>query len=269
MHLQRILTAIVAIPALILLIAMGNDLSFAILILVVSFISLYEYFNIVFNNSSQSKTGLIPAVGYLTIPFIVFAAYHRLFPVVVVTISINILMCGFASFKQFKTDTSVLDAVSRQIQGIIYIPVILSFLVLIRMGEDGNTWIYLILLIVAAGDTGAYYAGTYFGKNKLIPWVSPKKTIEGFIGGLVLTIIAGSVYKYYTLPDLLWPQTILFFFCIGIAGPSGDLFESMLKRVGGIKDSGAILPGHGGLLDRIDALLFATPVMFLFKEYIL
>jgi phosphatidate cytidylyltransferase len=98
--------------------------------------------------------------------------------------------------------------------------------------------------------------------------VSPGKTIEGSIGGLAGNLVAGAIGKYFFLSAMPWGLCLLFFIVVGVAGQVGDLFESELKRSSGIKDSGAILPGHGGILDRIDALLFASPVAYIFIRYV-
>jgi phosphatidate cytidylyltransferase len=169
---------------------------------------------------------------------------------------------------RFKTDRSVLELIIRQLQGIIYIPVSLGFLVLIRLGHSGTIWIFLLLAIIFAGDTSAYYVGSYLGRHKLSPTISPGKTIEGAIGGLTANLVVGAIGKAFFLPDLAWSLSILFFLAVGIAGQLGDLFESEMKRSSNIKDSSNILPGHGGILDRIDAILFASPVAYVFIRFI-
>ena len=98
--------------------------------------------------------------------------------------------------------------------------------------------------------------------------MSPKKTVEGALGGFAASAAVGAIFKIFFLPDLAWDDTLALFLCVGIVAPFGDLFESVLKRIGGIKDSGSILPGHGGMLDRIDALLFAIPVVYLFRVFV-
>ncbi|MCK4986755.1 MAG: phosphatidate cytidylyltransferase, partial [Desulfobacterales bacterium] len=183
-------------------------------------------------------------------------------------IGLNLIVVALISLFQFKTDQTVLDVVIKQLQGIIYIPVLLSFLVLIREGSSGMIWVFVLLAVIFAGDTGAYYVGSYLGRHKLSPAVSPGKTIEGSIGGLAVNLVLGGVGKYFFLSGLPWGLSLLFFLTVGIAGQVGDLFESELKRSSGIKDSGGILPGHGGILDRIDALLFASPVAYIFIRYI-
>ena len=147
-------------------------------------------------------------------------------------------------------------------------PYLLSFLILIRAGSSGMIWIFLLLAVIFAGDTSAYYVGSYLGRHKLSPAVSPGKTIEGSIGGLAANLVVGAIGKYFFLPEIPWGLCLLFFIAVGVAGQVGDLFESELKRSSGIKDSGGILPGHGGILDRIDALLFASPVAYIFVRYI-
>jgi phosphatidate cytidylyltransferase len=156
----------------------------------------------------------------------------------------------------------------RQIQGIIYIPLMLGFLILIRENESGAIWIFLLLAVIFAGDTSAYYVGSYWGRHKLSSAISPGKTIEGAIGGLAANLAIGAIGKTLFLPGLPWSLSLLFFFAVGIAGQLGDLFESEMKRSSNIKDSSNILPGHGGVLDRIDALLFASPVAYVFIRFI-
>jgi phosphatidate cytidylyltransferase len=126
-----------------------------------------------------------------------------------------------------------------------------------------------LFFVVFLGDTGAFYVGSYLGRHKLSPIVSPNKTIEGAFGGIAANLSVGAFFKYFFIPRLPWGLGLLFFLTLGVVGQVGDLFESKLKRDSNIKDSGSLLPGHGGVLDRIDALLFAAPVAYLFKEYIL
>ena len=144
----------------------------------------------------------------------------------------------------------------------------LSFLVLIRNGTDGIFWVLSVIVIVFLGDSGAYFAGSGFGKHKLSPAISPGKTIEGSIVGLVTSVVAGVIVKFLFFPDLPWGMGILFFLVIGIFAQVGDLFESVFKRHANIKDSGDVLPGHGGFLDRVDALMFSAPAAYFFIQYV-
>ena len=154
--------------------------------------------------------------------------------------------------------------------GLIYIPILSSYIVSLRSisnsdsSDIGLMWIFLLLTITWCGDTGAYFAGRFLGKRKLFPRVSPKKTIEGALGGYVMALIGASVVKYLVLPEVSWAHLILCTICINTTGILGDLIESMLKREAGVKDSGNIMPGHGGILDRVDSLLFTAPTAWLY-----
>lgn len=125
----------------------------------------------------------------------------------------------------------------------------------------------LLILTVAISDTVQYYSGRLFGRHLLAPVVSPKKTIEGAIGGLAGAAAALAVIGYWWLPQMSVPGRLALGLAIAAVGIVGDLFESLLKRSAGVKDASAVIPGHGGVLDRIDALLFAAPVFYVFVRY--
>jgi len=267
MHLKRWITGLIALPFLIFLVYKGGVL-FTILISIAGLVALWEYYRIVFNGEDKPISNIILLWGYGINFAIIWSTFLVGPDLSLSVIGLNLIVVALISLFQFKTDQTVLDVVIKQLQGIIYIPVLLSFLVLIREGSSGMIWVFVLLAVIFAGDTGAYYVGSYLGRHKLSPAVSPGKTIEGSIGGLAVNLVLGGVGKYFFLSGLPWGLSLLFFLTVGIAGQVGDLFESELKRSSGIKDSGGILPGHGGILDRIDALLFASPVAYIFIRYI-
>ncbi len=269
MHLKRWLTGLSALPFLFLLISKGGAFLFAVVIVSVCILALWEYFRIVFPARGEVNQGAIPALGYITGCGIIWTAYIGSFKMIIGLIILNLIVCALISLQRFKIDPSVSEIIAKQVLGIVYIPLFLACLILIRNGTGGGTWIYFLLFIVFSGDVGAYHCGSSFGRHKLCPAVSPGKTIEGSIGGLAANLVVGALFKHFFLPLLPWGLSLLFFVATGVAGQIGDLFESLLKRAGKRKDSGALLPGHGGILDRIDALLFAAPVAYCFKEYIL
>lgn len=269
MHLKRWITAFAAIPLLSLLIASGGTLMFAGVIGFVCLIALWEFFHIIVGKTERSNPFCFKLLAFIVGPAIIWAAYMNSFKSMLGLIALNLIVSALISLPKFKFDASVSGIVLKQLLAVIYIPLFLSYLVMIRNGNDGISWIFFLLLVVFSGDTGAFYTGSYLGRHKLCPAVSPNKTIEGSIGGLAANVCSGALFKIFFFPLLQWNLSILFFLCIGVAGQVGDLFESKLKRVANIKDSGSLLPGHGGFLDRIDALLFAAPVAYLFKEYIL
>jgi phosphatidate cytidylyltransferase len=269
MHLKRWITALVLVPFLILLIGFGGTLWLAVVINVICMMALWEYFRIVLNNDRSMPAMSFKLLTLVTGTAVIWSAYFHLINVLLDIIVLNAAASVTVSVFKFKSDPSICEMVFKQVVGVIYVPLFLSYLLFIRNGRDGVLWIFLLLIVVFIGDTGAYYVGSYLGRHKLCPVVSPNKTVEGALGGLFAGLGAGALYKSFLLPLLPWGLSLLFFLSIGIAGQMGDLFESQLKRVARIKDSGTLLPGHGGVLDRIDALLFAAPVAYMFKEYIL
>lgn len=269
MHLKRWITSLVAIPFLVLLISIGGTFWFAVVINVICIMALWEYFCIVLNKDQKITALSFQILALFTGSAVLWAAYFNSSNMVLDIIVLNVVISTLISLPKFKSDPSVCEIVFKQVVGIIYIPLFLSYFVFIRNGDNGILWTFSLLTVVFMGDTGAYYLGSYFGKHKLCPAVSPNKTVEGALGGLAASLGSGALIKHFFLPLLPWSLSLLFFFSIGIAGQVGDLFESQIKRVAHIKDSGAILPGHGGVLDRIDAVLFAVPVAYIFKEYLL
>jgi phosphatidate cytidylyltransferase len=209
-------------------------------------------------------------VSFLALLMIMWAAHLLDIHLVLHSVLLHFLATACVAIIFFQRDRLIFETAKKQIIGVLYVPLLLSYLILIRGGEDtqGTVWIFFVLCVVFAGDIGALYVGTFFGKHPLHPAVSPKKTIEGSLGGIAANLIFGSTFKLIFLNDLSWPISLLFFITIGITGQVGDLFESGLKRMAKVKDSGGILPGHGGILDRADAIMFAAPVAYLFKMYL-
>ena len=267
MHLKRWITGLITLPILIYLVVQGGVL-FNLLVSVGCLFSLWEYVRIVITADGKKPSNIIVWWGFVISLAIIWAAYFVGPEVVVVVIALNLLGSAFFSLFQFRADSAVTDLIRKQIQGIIYIPLLLSFLVLIRNGPQGMTWIFYLLGIIFAGDICALYVGTALGRHKLCPAVSPGKTVEGSLGGLTANLVVGAIGKYYFLPQTSWGFILFFIVAVGAAGQIGDLFESQLKRVSNLKDSSGLLPGHGGFLDRIDALLFAAPVAYFFIVYI-
>ncbi len=267
-HQKRWITSLVAAPLLFLLIYMGGLVLFTLFIMAVCAVALWEYFGIVFNDHRQATRGPIQILGLIIGPVIIAAAGLGHFDVILYLISLNLIATALIALKLFKKDAAVPELVIKQVLGIVYIPVFLAYLVLMRSGVEGANWIFFLICIIFAGDVAAYYAGTYWGRHKLCPSVSPGKTVEGALGGLGANVAVGSLYKMLFFPDLNWGGCLLMFVVTGMAGQAGDLFESVFKRSARIKDSGSLLPGHGGILDRIDALLFAAPLAYFFMQYV-
>ncbi len=161
------------------------------------------------------------------------------------------------------------DGIAYTLLGVVY--VVLPFIAFFSLGFVTGTFDYRLplgfMLILWGNDTGAYLTGKFFGKHRLFERISPNKTWEGFVGGVLLALVTALVLAHYfaTLAGWQWAGVAL---VISLFGTFGDLVESMLKRSQQVKDSGALLPGHGGVLDRFDGLLFAAPAVLVFLELV-
>ncbi len=162
----------------------------------------------------------------------------------------------------FRLVANSFDDLCRYAFGIFYIGFLASHLVLIRQLPDGGAWLVVLSAITAGSDSGAYYCGRAIGRTKLSPNISPKKTVEGVVGGLAAGIALSSFFAWLLLPTVNWLFLLPVAAVLTGAGICGDLTESVIKRGTDTKDSGTILAGHGGVLDRIDSLLFAGPMLY-------
>jgi phosphatidate cytidylyltransferase len=148
------------------------------------------------------------------------------------------------------------------VMGVLYIGLTLSYLLQIRSLPEGTLLIFFLFLVTWAGDTGAYIVGKSIGRHALAPVISPKKTYEGLAGGLVLACVTALVARGWFLPAFSFMDCIALAAMLTVVGLIGDLAESAIKRSAGFKDSGALIPGHGGMLDRLDSLLFTGPALY-------
>ena len=184
--------------------------------------------------------------------------------------AITLLFLAFALLFLFRIKDVPVAAreISYATLAFLYIPMLLMHLVMIRQLAYGVQWLLVIMLIVMTNDSAAYYAGSAFGKHRLYPLVSPKKSIEGALGGLVGSIGGTLLARFTFFPQLTLLDALLTAVFIGMIGQAGDLFESLLKRSFGVKDSGSIIPGHGGVLDRLDSIIFAAPATYYYAIFI-
>jgi phosphatidate cytidylyltransferase len=150
---------------------------------------------------------------------------------------------------------------------VIYIGLPLGALAAIRL-IGGREAILLLMATIVVSDSAQYYTGRAFGRSPLAPSISPKKTREGAIGGVVFGTLAMVIGARFVFPATPWPFVVIAGLAIVLLGIAGDLFESLLKRSAGVKDSSALIPGHGGILDRIDSWLFAGPAYYVFVRYL-
>lgn len=259
---KRLITAAVALPVLLALIVKGGIPLFAALIFVVSFTGLIEFYRMALPER-KVESGVAALLGALLslVPLFDRSAFLPVLTALVL-ISALTLLFRFREIHEAAREWATLAA------GLLYVPLLLSQILLLRAEPSGELWILLVLLIVMSGDSAAFYIGTAFGRNRLYPAVSPKKSIEGSLGGLAGSLAGAFLAKFTFFPGLSVADCIITAVVLGLLGQLGDLFESLLKRSCGVKDSGTIVPGHGGILDRIDSILFAAPVAWWYAHYI-
>ncbi|KXG43418.1 phosphatidate cytidylyltransferase [Tepidibacillus infernus] len=257
---QRILTGLIGGIGFIYLVWLG-ELPYTILVILLALIGYYEFLRM--NQTPVfSWQGLI---GLNTVLFIILTQNSLLAGIDRQQLMSLLLVSLFLylALIVIKKNEINFDQVSYHLFGAMYIGFGFSYMLETRLMEHGFQFSLLVFLATFASDSGAYFTGKYLGKTKLWPEISPKKTIEGSIGGIVFAIIVSlllnamfQITEHFML--MIWAGIL-----IAITGQFGDLIESALKRSKGVKDSGSLLPGHGGVLDRFDSLIFVFPILHL------
>jgi len=260
---SRLLTVAVAGPLLLLLLFRGPAWGFSLLATAASGIAALEVFRMTHPGDGVSQGAGVVSTAGVTFALAFFAPDVAVLVGVLVGVPLVGMLVPLVRLGQIPT------AALRIMTGgavPIYVGAPLGLLALLRrdFGADGPSLVLLTLFLAWLGDTGGYFVGRFFGKKKLYEAVSPKKTREG-LGGAVLGSLAGALGMHFTLlPSLGLHAALVLGLAGGLLGQAGDLMESLLKRSLGTKDSGGIIPGHGGILDRIDALLVLAPVVYLY-----
>ena len=176
----------------------------------------------------------------------------------------------------FLPHQAMLPSLSNSLIGQLYIAIPLALTIRLTLVVDpfssmtqfDGLLLLAIFIFIWVNDTGAYLVGSRWGKRRLAPSISPKKSVEGSIGGLLLVLLSAVVLRLLLFPELSWLRILLIATVVAVFGTIGDLFESSLKRQAGVKDSGKLIPGHGGILDRIDSLLLAVPAVYLLLAFL-
>jgi phosphatidate cytidylyltransferase len=265
-HLNRWITGVIALPVLIYVVGFAPRPVFYLSLLMISIVALNEFHRIISLHSNK----LLCHSNYLLCLLLFTVSYlkaDRFIPVVVTLWAfmplILIVLVGAIPNKSLTDDTG------KAILALIYTCLPLAMLITVDRYPDGTMWILFLLSVIFASDTGAFYVGRTFGRHKLHKTVSPGKTWEGAIGGLTGSFMAALLFFAIIAPDKLELQVFILTLILSAVGQAGDLAESLLKRNSGIKDSGKLLPGHGGLLDRIDGLLFSIPILYIYIAFFL
>jgi len=254
---RRIYTVLVLAPLLYAVIRYLPPLAFSCVVVLAGALALFEFYRLCFSNRSHSWLMGIGLAGFAA----VILGAHR--PEIIVP-SLLAALVGIISiplFSRAPLEQSLRDG-AMTLFGVLYLGLTLSPLSMTRLLPQGEWLIFFLLLVTWASDTGAYYIGTIYGRHRLAPTISPKKTVEGLVGGLIGAIIVSYAVRWWFLPELSGLDCLVLATLLTITGLWGDLTESAMKRSVGIKDSGGILPGHGGMLDRLDSLLFTAPAFY-------
>ena len=252
---SRSLTATVGIPLLVLLIGWGPPWVFAGVFLALIVQALREYFSMAFPGSIKEQLwGIF---------FGLSVSLMLLFPAVPEGDSgLSVLFVVFFSIYLFLPGRleQRLNRLAWTLLGGLYLGYLLPHWVLLFRMPHGRVWVLFVLLVIMMGDGAAYFIGRRFGMRKLAPDISPGKTIEGAFGYLAGSLVGGCFGAAFLVTELGTIEVVVLSGMLSVAGQMGDLFESLIKRVFAVKDSGTLLPGHGGLLDRLDSLIF--PAVF-------
>ncbi len=255
---RRIVPGLILAFCWMMLLLKGSLLLFGLVLLVVTFVGGFEYTRMALANESTLVSCIVSCL--YTLPLVWLICIPQ-FPLGL-SFLISFFLLSFYVLYRFQHLENSFEYSCRLLFGLVYIGFLFSHLLLLRALPEGGLWIILLTAITAGSDTGAYFIGKALGKHKLCPYVSPNKTIEGAAGGLVTAILFSWLFGLWLLPSV--NSFFILFLAIPLTGAGivGDLFESIIKRGTNTKDSGKILKGHGGILDRLDSLLFAGPILY-------
>lgn len=252
---KRVISSLVAIP-LLLFFTISGGVIFKAGVIVLTVVALYEYINAYRNTKNKAIISVLVIGFILYYGLLLMNSFDYALPV------IFLIVIASMATPIFNSKYNVISS-AVSITGFIYIVCFFSLVILIRANKHGDSLIWLVFIIAWCSDTFAYYIGKNFGKKKLCPAVSPKKTVEGSIGGIIGSIVGVIVWGYLNQSiNFQWYGLIILAISGSVISQIGDLSASLIKRHIGIKDYGNIMPGHGGILDRFDSILFAAPVVY-------
>ncbi len=260
-HAKRWITSIVALPLLFLIILYGSCLFFSAVIAIIIAWAIFEYNAMVF----KERHYLEKAEGLIIGAIIPLAAYLGGLQLTLAGLTLSLFIVFLLFLVRMKEEKADFVALTKVVFGFIYIPFLMSHIIPIRCSEDGVTWIFFIICSAFMGDISAFYVGKSIGRIKLMPSVSAGKTVEGAVGSLFGTVLGCVAFKLLFLHDLPLIHSVILGFMGSIIAQLGDLCESAVKRTSMVKDSGSLLPGHGGILDRLDSLIFLIPFVYYYR----
>jgi len=257
-HQNRWITGVVVLTIVLLAVGYSSKPIFFLFTILSIFLVLKEYHDFSSHGRNHPFLGIV--LGMALPGGFYFS--HKV-GLIAIMVGAGLLLC-FSSVVQFQKNKTDDFAFQNQLISVFIISFFLSHMIWLRDLADGKLWIILLFCVVFAGDIFAFYGGKLWGSRKLAPRISPGKTVEGAVGGLIGSCLGGLLFAIFFLPDVSKTVLIPLSIILGLLGQLGDLWESTLKRKAMVKDSGGLLPGHGGVLDRVDSLLFTVPFLYYF-----
>ncbi|MDR1401167.1 MAG: phosphatidate cytidylyltransferase [Endomicrobium sp.] len=258
MLLVRVLTAITGIPLVFACVYCGGIVFYGMMFFV-SFLCVYEYFIILKKYNPHIFVSLVMSAA-----FFIFLYFFKNSPIDKIIVSVIVMMIILFGVEIFKENPNLcIVRISLSFLGTFFIPLALMHMVYMRNLKIGMKLVFFVFIVVWTLDTAAYAFGKIFGRCKLARNISPKKTVEGVIAGIIFGILGAVTCRFGFMSNILTLRnSVILGFVIAVTGQFSDLSESIIKRDGGVKDSGRILPGHGGVFDRFDSYIFAAPTVY-------
>lgn len=255
---KKIWTSLLIVPPLFFLIAVGPPVILFLIIFAATFFGLREFYALALPQSKGTERIVGIGLG-LALMLAIFCADMDLPSIYLVLLLLLLSLLFMVTSQDLST---AISKMGMTLFGILYIAFLLSYISLIRNMDSGNRWTLFLIATVWAGDIAAFVTGSLIGKHKLYPKISPKKTVEGLVGALLGSVLIGLLFRALFLPQLSLAICVMLGVGMGFLGQLGDFSESMLKRSAQVKDSGSLIPGHGGILDRLDSFLFSAPFLY-------
>ena len=257
---KRIVPGILLALCWFLLLFKGSPFLFAVVMIPVAFWGADEYVRMA--GSGRFSTLQRSFLNTIVILPLIFMALRPGSASLTGGLVLSFVLLTLFFFSVYSKFTDSYELFCRLVFGVVYLGVLGAHIIALRYLPEGGSWLIVLTAITAGSDSGAYYTGRAFGKTKLCPGISPNKTREGALGGLVTGLVAAVIFALLFLNSPNWSFILIAAVILTGAGIAGDLTESIVKRGTGVKDSGHCLGDHGGILDRIDSLLFAAPIIY-------
>ncbi len=264
MHFKRIAAALTLVPLFLLLLLKGSYIHYSIFVVALAFLGLLEYFRLIGNKVTLQ----MKVMGVLWGVMLAGGLYTGSSMTIVGMLTMGFMSVCLIRLAKAGDLSTVFQDIGYTFLGPLYVGLLFGHLSLLRAMTEGREWTLILFFAIWMCDIAAFYTGLSIGRHKLYPEISPNKTIEGAMGGILGSMIVVTIAKVRYMPQLNLMDMAVISIGIAVMGQLGDLVESMFKRTAGVKDSGGLIPGHGGILDRFDSVLFAAPFLYYYLVFI-